>query len=59
MKLLSYFVPLGVLATTVSSIPMARRGVDESLIPQFGFQSGVNPTGASLPICPFCNISTD
>ncbi|KAH9171669.1 hypothetical protein EDB89DRAFT_2096710 [Lactarius sanguifluus] len=45
MKFLSNFVPLVVLAVTVSSIPISRRDVNEALIPQFGFQSGVNPTG--------------
>ncbi|KAI9450226.1 hypothetical protein BJY52DRAFT_198943 [Lactarius psammicola] len=45
MKLLSSIVPLAVLAVTVSSIPISRRDVNEDLIPQFGFQSGVNPTG--------------
>ncbi|KAH9031217.1 hypothetical protein EDB85DRAFT_1891203 [Lactarius pseudohatsudake] len=45
MKFLSNIVPLVVLAVTVSSIPISRRDVNEALIPQFGFQSGVNPTG--------------
>ncbi|KAI9431001.1 hypothetical protein H4582DRAFT_1823246 [Lactarius indigo] len=45
MKFLSNTVPLVVLAVTVSSIPISRRDVNEALIPQFGFQSGVNPTG--------------
>jgi hypothetical protein len=51
MKCLSSFVPLVILAvTTVSSFPITRRDVNEALVPQFGFSSGVNPTGASLPI---------
>jgi len=45
MKFLSNFVPLGVLATTVTSIPIARRDVNGALVPQFGLLSGVNPTG--------------
>lgn len=45
MKFLSSIVPFAVLAVTVSSSPISRRDVDEALIPQFGFQSGVNPTG--------------
>ncbi|KAI0265539.1 hypothetical protein BC834DRAFT_924199 [Gloeopeniophorella convolvens] len=45
MKFCSGFVPLAVLVATVASIPIARRDVNEALIPQFGFQSGVNPTG--------------
>jgi hypothetical protein len=45
MMFLSNIVPLVVLAVTVSSIPISRRDVNEALIPQFGFQSGVNPTG--------------
>ncbi len=45
MKFLSDIVPLAVLVVTVSSIPISRRDVNEALIPQFGFQSGVNPTG--------------
>ena len=32
----------------VSSFPITRREVNDALIPQFGFSSGVNPTGASL-----------
>ena len=49
MKFLSDFVPLGILvAATVSSFPITRRNVDVALVPQFGFSSGVNPTGASL-----------
>jgi len=45
MKFLSNFVPLGVLATTVTSIPIVRRDVNEALVPQFGLSSGVKPTG--------------
>lgn len=45
MKFLFNVVPLAVLAVTVSSTPISRRDVNEALIPQFGFQSGVNPTG--------------
>lgn len=49
MKFLSDFIPLGILAAaTVSSFPITRRDVNDALIPQFGFSSGVNPTGASL-----------
>ncbi len=51
MKFLSDLVPLVILAAaTASSFPITRRDVNEALIPQFGFSSGVNPTGASLPI---------
>ena len=51
MKFLSSFVPLVILtATTVSSIPLTRKIVNEALVPQFGISSDVNPTGASLPI---------
>jgi hypothetical protein len=42
---LSNIVLLAVLAVTVSSIPISRRDVNEALIPQFGFQPGINPTG--------------
>ncbi|KAH9952506.1 hypothetical protein BC827DRAFT_1254247 [Russula dissimulans] len=45
MKWLSSFIVLGVFTATVSSAPITRRDVDEALIPQFGFSSGVNPTG--------------
>ena len=45
MKFLSKIVPLAVLAVTVSSTPISRRDVNDALIPQFGFQPGVNPTG--------------
>lgn len=46
MKFLSNFILLGILAaTTVSSFPIAQRDVNEALIPEFGFSSGVNPTG--------------
>ncbi len=45
MKFLSSIAPLAVLMVTVSSLPLSRRDLDESLIPQFGFVSGVNPTG--------------
>jgi hypothetical protein len=51
MKFLSSFVALVIVAaTTVSSIPLTRRTVNEARVPQFGISSGVNPTGASLPI---------
>lgn len=51
MKILSNFVPLGILAaTTVSSFPLAERDVNDALVPQFGFSSGINPTGTSLPV---------
>ncbi|KAN0120838.1 hypothetical protein V8E52_004107, partial [Russula decolorans] len=46
MNLLFGFVSLAILsATIVSSIPITRRDVDETLVPQFGFSAGVNPTG--------------
>jgi len=45
MKWFSSFTVLGAFAATVSSTPITRRDVDEALIPQFGFSSGVNPTG--------------
>lgn len=48
MKFLSSIVPLVVLAVAVSSSPISRRDVNEALIPQFGFQSGLNPTGTLL-----------
>jgi hypothetical protein len=49
MKLLSGFVSCAILsATIVSSIPITRRDVNETLVPQFGFSAGVNPTGTSL-----------
>jgi hypothetical protein len=49
MKLLSDFVLLGILAAApISSFPIIRREVNDALIPQFGFLSGVNPTGASF-----------
>jgi hypothetical protein len=50
MKFLYNFVPLCVFTMTVTSIPIARRDVNEALVPQFGLSSGVNPTGASLPV---------
>ena len=55
MKLLSGFVSLAILsAAIVSSVPIARRDVNEALVPQFGFSAGVNPTGKSLhPYEPF------
>jgi hypothetical protein len=49
MKFLANFVFLGILTTTVSSMPITRRDVNEALIPQFGFSSGVNPTGTFYP----------
>lgn len=55
MKFLSTLVFLGLFASTVSSIPIARRDVNEALIPQFGFSSGVNPTGTFPP--PNCVVS--
>jgi hypothetical protein len=49
MRLISGFVSLAILsATIVSSIPITRRDVNETLVPQFGFSAGVNPTGTSL-----------
>ena len=45
MMFLSNIIPFAVLAVTVSSSPISRRDVNEALIPQFGFQSGLNPTG--------------
>jgi hypothetical protein len=49
MNILFGFVSLAILsATIVSSIPITRRDVDETLVPQFGFSAGVNPTGTSL-----------
>ncbi|KAI0035225.1 hypothetical protein K488DRAFT_43823 [Vararia minispora EC-137] len=46
MKFFSVMLPLALVAT-VSSVPMAvrKRDVNPNLVPQFGFQSGVNPTG--------------
>ncbi|KAI0060373.1 hypothetical protein BV25DRAFT_1871206 [Artomyces pyxidatus] len=38
------FLPAVLLAISVASLPV-KRDVDPSLIPQFGWQSGVNPTG--------------
>jgi len=42
---LSSIIPFAVLAVTVSSSPISRRDVNEALIPAFGFQAGLNPTG--------------
>jgi len=50
MKFLSNSAFLAILITTVSSIPITQRDVNEALVPQFGFSSGVNPTGTSLSI---------
>lgn len=46
MKTVTAILPL-ILAATISAIPMAirKRDVNSALIPEFGFQSGVNPTG--------------
>ena len=45
MKCPTVFVPfLAVLIASVASRPV-KRDVDPSLVPQFGWQSGVNPTG--------------
>jgi len=35
------------LFSSVLSIPV-RRGVDPNLVPPFGFQAGLNPTGMSF-----------
>ncbi|KAJ6464693.1 hypothetical protein DFH09DRAFT_1010502 [Mycena vulgaris] len=34
-----------VLAVSVSALPAQKRGVDPNLVPQFGVNPGVNPTG--------------
>ena len=45
MQLSTAFLALAALfAASVSSIPL-KRDVPVNLIPQFGFQAGVNPTG--------------
>ncbi len=52
MNFLSGFVTLAILVATsqvVSSVPITRRDVDESLIPQFGISPVVNPTGMFPP----------
>ncbi|KAF8269395.1 hypothetical protein EI94DRAFT_1725344 [Lactarius quietus] len=43
---MKFIVPFAVLVVTVSSRPISQRDVNENLIPQFGFQSGLNPTGS-------------
>jgi len=45
MKFLSNFVPLAILVVAVFSNPITRRDVEVALVPQFGFQAGLNPTG--------------
>ena len=58
MKFLSNLVPFGILAATaVSSFPLSERDVNDALVPQFGFSSGVNPTGASLPVVECYSVS--
>jgi hypothetical protein len=49
MKFLAALVPLA-LAASVSSFPTVfrKRDVNADLIPQFGLQAGLNPTGACL-----------
>ncbi|KAI0247593.1 hypothetical protein BJV78DRAFT_1133043 [Lactifluus subvellereus] len=47
MKFLSNLVPLPILVVAVFSTPITRRDVNVELVPQFGFQAGLNPTGTS------------
>lgn len=44
MKFINTVLATLSIITSVSSIPM-KREVDTSLVPDFGVQSGVNPTG--------------
>ncbi|KAK7464901.1 hypothetical protein VKT23_006110 [Stygiomarasmius scandens] len=44
MKFSTAIYATGVLIATVSSVPI-RRDVDPNLVPEFGLQSGLNPTG--------------
>lgn len=44
MKFSTAIYATAAFVATVSSVPI-RRDVDSSLIPEFGFQSGLNPTG--------------
>jgi hypothetical protein len=46
MKFNTIFVPAAaVLVASVASLPISKRNVDPALVPDFGFRSGVNPTG--------------
>jgi len=46
MKFLCALLPLSLsLAVSASPLEHSKRDVDPTLIPQFGFQAGVNPTG--------------
>jgi len=46
MKFNTIFVPAAaVLVASVASLPINKRNVDPALVPDFGFKSGVNPTG--------------
>jgi hypothetical protein len=47
MKFLSNFAPFPILVVAVLSNPVTRRDVNVDLVPQFGFQAGLNPTGTS------------
>jgi hypothetical protein len=47
MKFLSNFAPLPILFVAVFSNPITRRDVNVDLVPQFGFQADLNPTGTS------------
>ncbi|KAJ7823005.1 hypothetical protein B0H13DRAFT_2126008 [Mycena leptocephala] len=45
MKFTSTFVSVVLVAVSVSAFPVQKRGVDPALVPQFGVNPGVNPTG--------------
>ncbi|KAJ7833476.1 hypothetical protein B0H13DRAFT_2110929 [Mycena leptocephala] len=45
MKFASTFVSVVLVAVSVSAFPVQKRGVDPALVPQFGVNPGVNPTG--------------
>ncbi|KAK7025266.1 hypothetical protein R3P38DRAFT_3316793 [Favolaschia claudopus] len=45
MKFTSTFVSAILLAVSVSAFPIAKRGVDPALVPDFGVNPGTNPTG--------------
>ncbi|KAJ6581549.1 hypothetical protein B0H19DRAFT_1061093 [Mycena capillaripes] len=45
MKFTSTFVSAVLVAVSVSAFPVQKRGVDPNLVPQFGVNPGVNPTG--------------
>ncbi|KAJ7505752.1 hypothetical protein B0H11DRAFT_2272539 [Mycena galericulata] len=46
MKFTSTLVSIVALAVSVSAVPVAKRGVDPSLVPEFGVTAGQSPNGS-------------